>query len=428
MPNPSSENSTNSSDTSNGLWQLGSFRAFVCMRFFWGISQEIITIALAWTIFQHTHNTLSIGFVGLSSFLPSILLSLMTGLAADKLDRRHIMLACSALLATCALGLCLLTLNGYVLLVYGVVVLQGIARAFAQPASKAIIRNLGPTAMLPRTIAAATMIQGTATILGPAIGGLLIPLGVGVPFIASACCAGLSFFGALMLGPQRAKGMSTALPDLAMLFGGFTFIRSQPRVLGAMCLDFIAVLFGSATALLPFYVTEVYQAGAWAMGALRTADAIGGLIMAAVLTRYPIQRRVGLKLLIAVGIYGLTTIAFGFTTHVAFGLVCMVILGASDTVSMVTRNGLIQINTPDHMQGRVAAVHSVATGASNDLGQFESGMLSSAIGGVPAVIAGGVIATLAAVSWPWLFPSVRHADRLDDRPEEKANPIPAMAK
>jgi MFS family permease len=300
-----------------------------------------------------------------------------------------------------------------------VVVVQGMARAFAQPASKAMVPNLAPKGMLSRVIAAATLVQGASTISGPAIGGLLLPLGHGVPFAVSGLFALLAVSAAMLLGPHRARGISSARPDLSMVLGGFSFIWSRPKIMGAMALDFVAVLFGSATALLPFYVTEIFHAGAWAMGALRTAMALGALIMAGILTRHPIQRHFGPKLLTAVGIYGLTTIAFGLSSDIAMGLGLMVVLGASDTVSMVTRNALIQINTPDAMQGRVAAVHSVTAGASNDLGEFESGVLAHAIGGVPAVVVGGMLAVVAAVSWCWLFPAVRHADRLDDMLPER---------
>jgi len=400
-------------------WKINRFRAFACMRFCLGAAQEIMTVALAWAIFQRTHSTLALGLVGLSSFLPSIMLSLVTGVAADRLDRRRIMVVACGTMAGCALILCLLTFSPLIWPIYAVVVVQGMARAFAQPASKAMVPNLAPTGMLSRVIAAASLVQGTATITGPAIGGLLLPLGNGVPFVVSGLFAGLALSAATLLGAHRARGITSARPNLAMVLGGFGFIWSRPKIMGAMVLDFVAVLFGSATALLPFYVTEIFHAGAWAMGALRTADAAGALIMAAILTRHPIQRHVGPKLLTAVGVYGLTTIAFGLTSHIVVGLGLMIVLGASDTISMVTRNALIQINTPDTMQGRVAAVHSVTAGASNDLGEFESGVLAHAIGGVQAVVVGGVLAVLAAVSWFWLFPAVRHADRLDDRLPER---------
>lgn len=400
-------------------WKLNRFRAFAGMRFFLGAAQEIMTVGVAWEIFQRTHSTLAIGLVGLSSFLPSILLSMVSGVAADRLDRRHIMVAACSTMAGCALLLSLLSFGPYIWPIYAVLVVQGTARAFAQPASKAMVPNLAPPGMLSRVIAAASLVQGASTITGPAIGGLLLPLGHGVPFAVSALCAVLSFSSAMALGSHRARGIVKARPDLSMVLGGFSFIWLRPKIMGAMGLDFVAVLFGSATALLPFYVTEVFHAGAWAMGALRTADAAGALLMAAVLTMHPIQRHVGPKLLIAVGLYGLTTVAFGLSSHIVVGLGLMVLLGACDTVSMVTRNALIQINTPDTMQGRVAAVHSVTAGASNDLGEFESGVLAHAIGGVQAVVVGGMLAVVAAASWFWLFPAVRRADRLDDMLPER---------
>ena len=414
LPSPFRNPPLAAAAAATGPWQLGSFRAYALMRLLWGAAQEIMTVALAWTIFQRTHSTLALGLVGLSSFLPSILLSLVTGVTADRLDRRHIMLACGAALAVCALGLALLGQGGPLWPVYAIVVVQGVARAFAGPASKAMVPNLAPAGMLSRVIAAASLVQGTATIGGPAIGGLLLPLGSGIPFVASAVCAGLAVTAAAALGPQRAKHAVRERPDLAMVLGGFTFVLSQPRILGAMGLDLVAVLFGSATALLPFYVTDVFHAGPWALGVLRMTEALGALAMAAVLTRNPLQRHVGPKLLMAVGIYGLATITFGLSTSLYVGLACMAVLGASDALSMVTRNAMIQISTPDGMQGRVAAVHSVTVGASNDLGEFESGLLAHAIGGVPAVVVGGSLALLAAVTWTWVFPAVRRTDRLED--------------
>jgi MFS family permease len=406
--------SSPTADAASSPWKVSRFRAFASMRFCWGASQEIMTVALAWEIFQRTHSTLALGLVGLSSFLPSIALSLLTGVVADRLDRRHVMLAAAATMAGCAMALGLLSFGKLIWPIYAVVAIQGIARAFAQPASKAMVPNLAPPGMLSRVVAAASLVQGTAAITAPAIGGLLLSLGHGVPFAVSCVCACLALAAATTLGPQRAKGITRGRPDRAMVLGGFGFIWSRPKIMGAMALDFVAVLFGSATALLPFYVTEVFHAGAWAMGALRTADACGALMMAAVLTRHPIQRHVGPRLLAAVAIYGLTTMAFGLCTNITIGLALMVVLGASDTVSMVTRNAMIQFNTPDGMQGRVAAVHSATTGASNDLGQFESGLLAHAIGGVPAVVAGGFAAILAALGCLLLFPAVRRTDRLDD--------------
>ncbi len=328
-------------DAASSPWQVGRFRTFATMRLFWVAAQEILTVALAWQIFQRTHSTLALGLVGLASFLPSIVLSLLTGIVADRLDRRHIMLAAAATMAGCAATLGVLSFGTLIWPIYAVVAIQGIARAFAQPASKAMVPNLASPAMLSSVIAAASLVQGTAAIAAPAIGGLLLPLGYGIPFAASGACACLALAAAARLGPQRARGITRARPDLAMVLGGFGFIWSRPRIMAAMGLDFVAVVFGSATALLPFYVTEVFHAGAWAMGALRTADAAGALVMAAILTRYPIRRHVGPRLLAAVAIYGLTTVAFGLNGDITIGLALMVVLGASDAVSMVTRNAMI---------------------------------------------------------------------------------------
>jgi MFS family permease len=396
-------------------WQSGRFRAYVWLRLCWGVAQQIMTVALGWLVYQRTQSTLALGLVGLSSFLPSILLSLVTGLAADRLDRGRIMAACAATMAGCAGALALIGLTALVWPIYLVVVVQGVARAFAQPAAKAMVPNLAPGGLLSRVIATTSVVQSLGTILGPAVGALLLGLGTAVPFAAAGGLALLALAGALSLGDQRARGMAASRPDLVQVLAGFRFVWSRPRILGAMGLDFIAVLFGSATALLPFYVTEVFHEGPWAMGALRLADAAGALAMAALLSRFPIRRHIGPKLLAAVAVFGLMTIGFGLSTDVYVGMGFLVVLGAADSLSMVLRNAMIQINTPDALQGRVAAVHAVTTSASNDLGEFESGLLAHAIGGVPAVVAGGSLALLAAIAWTWLFPAVRQADRLDER-------------
>ncbi|MDB5805872.1 MAG: transporter [Betaproteobacteria bacterium] len=397
-----------------GLWQLPVFRTYAGMRFSWIFAQEILTISLGWLIYERTRSTFALGMVGFSGFAPSILLSLFTGTAADRFDRGMIMRWCGLTLAACALALCLLTLSSLVWPVYMVVVVQGIARAFAQPASKAMVPNLAPAPMLSRLIAGTTLVQRVASICGPAAGGLLIGLGAPVPFAAACLCACLALAAAFSLGPQRARGMAKQRPDLAMLLGGYRYVWSRPVILGSMSLDLIAVLFAGATALLPFYVAEIFHAGPWALGALRMAIAAGALATALRLARKPIERGFGPKLLVSVGLYGLATIAFGLCTNIWFGMLFLFILGAADSVSVVLRNALIQVNTPDAMQGRVSAVHSVTVGASNDLGEFESGVLASAIGGVPAVVVGGVMATLAALSWARLFPALWRADRIAD--------------
>ncbi|HEY4370477.1 MAG TPA: MFS transporter [Burkholderiales bacterium] len=401
------------------LLHLRGFRIYAGMRFSWIVAQEILTIALGWLIYERTRSTLALGMVGLSGFAPSILLSLFTGTAADRLDRARIMVACGLTLAFCSLALCLLSVSSVIWPIYAVVVVQGVARAFAQPASKAMVPNLAPAGMLSRMIAGTTLVQRVGSILGPALGGVLSGVGVWVPFAAACVCACFALIMALKLGPQRARGMAKARPDLTMLFAGYRFVWSRPVILGGMSLDLIAVLFGGATALLPFYVAEVFHAGPWALGALRVAIAVGALATALVLARWPIERGIGPKLLVSVGIYGLGTIAFGFSTHIYLGMVFLCILGAADSISVVLRNALIQINTPDAMQGRVSAVHSVTVSASNDLGEFESGLLAHAIGGVPAVVAGGVVAAACALGWALIFPALRRADRMADALPEK---------
>jgi MFS family permease len=219
------------------------------------------------------------------------------------------------------------------------------------------------------------------------------------------------------LGPRPPQGESER-PNWHSLTSGYRFILVQPIILGAMTLDLVAVLLGGVTALLPIYVGQIFLVGPWALGLLRTAPAIGAIVMGLVLTWRPLQRHVGRSLMIAVAVYGVATIGFGLSTSLPVAIVFLAILGAADTVSQVIRGSLVQLATPDHMRGRVSAVYSMITGTSNELGEFESGMLAAAVGAVPAVVLGGVAAIGAAIAWQWLFPTLASADHLEQPPED----------
>jgi hypothetical protein len=297
--------------------------------------------------------------------------------------------------------------------VYLVVLILGTAKAFFAPAFKSILPNLVESGDFTRALAVTGSIAEGAKLVAPALGGVLYALDAPVPFAVAAAAAVLAAVLTVGVGawPPRHSGRR---PDVAMLVGGYKFIWGKPVVLGAMSLDLVAVLLGGATALLPIFVDQVFHAGPWALGVLRAAPAVGALIAAALLTIWPLRRRIGPKLLWSVALYGAATIGFGLSGELwaAFGF--LAIIGSADTVSQVIRQSLVQLRTPDEMRGRVSAVHSVVTGCSNELGEFESGLLAAAVGAMPAVVIGGIGAIAAALAWIWLFPEIRNADGMDN--------------
>jgi MFS family permease len=401
-------------------WQSRPFRNFVMLELLASFAEEALAVAIGWFVYQQTRSAFALGLIGLAGFLPAILLSLVTGLVADRYDRRLILLVCNLALAAGALVLSVITIRPSVPLIYAVVLAMGVAKGFLGPASKAILPSLLEEGDFTRALAITSSIGEGAKLVAPAIGGVLYVIGTAVPFaVASAAFAAAAFL-AIGIGARRPE-VTEDRPDLAVLAGGYRFILKRPVVLGAMSLDLVAVLLGGVTALLPIYVDQVFHAGAWALGVLRAAPAAGALIAAGVLAVLPMRRFIGPKLLWSVAVYGLATIGFGLSTKlgVAFGFLGL--LGASDTVSQVIRQTLVQTNTPDDMRGRVSAVHEVVTGASNELGEFESGMLAALVGAIPAILLGGAAALAAALAWNWLFPAIRKADRIE------AEPIPTAS-
>jgi MFS family permease len=342
-------------------------------------------------------------------------LSLVGGHVADRNDRVHVLAAsvavtvlCAALLATFA------ALGTGTLPIYGVIVLFGAARAFSGPASGALLPNLVP----PEHFANAVAWNGTtwqlATIAGPAFGGLLYWLFDG-PAGAYAVACGLDGLALAFIVSMRARAgaAETGAPEMGDLLKGLGFLRDSPIVLGAIALDLFAVLLGGATALLPIFARDVLHVGSVGLGLLRSAPAAGAAVCAVLLARYPIKERAGTALFASVALFGLATIAFGLSRSFVLSLAALFLLGASDMVSVVIRNVLVQVNTPDAMRGRVTAVNMVFISASNELGDFESGVIAQLFGAVRAVLIGG-FGTLAVVGFTaWAFPALRRIDRVD---------------
>jgi MFS family permease len=394
------------------VFRFIDFRLYVAGRFLWGLAMQIQNVAIAWLVYERTHDAFALGLIGLATFLPAVPLSLVTGAVADRFDRRRVLLLAYGLMALGAALLCLTAEHGPIWPVYVIVVGVGACRSFSNPAGQALMAATVPDEEFPSAAAWSNTLNQTATVVGPAVGGLLFPLGALVPFVVALVCFLCATTMACFIAPRPAKGRSKGPITWSMLVAGYKFIWATPVVLGAITLDLVAVLLGGATALLPIFASEVFHTGPWGLGLLRSTPAVGSILTALVLAHLPLTSRVGRTMFICVFVYGLATIGFGLSTSIWPAMLCLAILGSADVISVVIRSSLIQIQTPDAMRGRVIAVHTILTGTSNNLGDFESGTVASIIGAVPAVIVGGVGAILGAAIWIRLFPSLWQRDRL----------------
>jgi len=389
----------------------GAFRSFVAADVLLSFAEEMIVVAVGWLVYAHTHSAFALGMVGLAGFLPAILLSLVTGTVVDRVDRRLILIIGNAVLLAGAAGLCLVASATVIWPIYLITIIMGAAKAFLNPASLAVLPNLVASGDYTRALAVSGGIGEAAKLIGPTVGGLLFAFGPLAPFAAATAIIALSTLLWLGIGAQPPQP-DQERPNWGIIIAGYRFIWSRKVILGSMSLDLVAVLLGGATALLPIYVDQIYRTGPWALGLLRTAPAIGAILTSAVLSWWPLDRHVGRILLVCVAVYGLATVGFGLSRSLPVGLAFLAVLGAADTISQIIRRALVQLQTPDGMRGRVGAVHTMVTGASNELGEFESGMLAAALGAVPAVVLGGVAAIVAALVWARLFPALTRADRM----------------
>ena len=389
------------------------FARYWSARFVSALATQAQSVAVGWWVYDLTRDPLDLGLVGLAIFLPAVLLVLVAGHVADRFDRRLILITCYAVAALAALGLFACAWVGVqsVLPIYALLVVFGTCRAFANPAGQAIVPNLVPPEDLAAAVAWHALAWQAAIVIGPAVGGLLYLLGAPVVFAAGT----LGFLVTLvLLGRIRHRLIARAPEplDWTRVLAGLRFIRSQPVVLGAISLDLFAVLLGGATALLPIYARDILHVGPAGLGLLRSMPAVGAVLMALWLAHRPLQRQTGRRLFQSVAVFGLGTIGFGLSTHLWLSLVFLFILGAADMVSVYIRMTLVQLETPDAMRGRVSAVNTVFIGASNELGEFESGALAALIGAVPAVVAGGVGTLAVVVLWARWFPTLLRRDRL----------------
>ncbi len=378
-------------------------------------AQEMQSVAVGWQVYEITKRPLDLGLVGLAQFLPGIFLFLLSGHAADRFDRRKLLTTCYGGIALCSGLLLRGALLGArsVYPIYAVIVLLGVARAFNGPASRALLPQLVPEEHFPNAVAWGAMFFQTATILGPVLGGLIYALSHGPSAVYGT--AMVTAVAALFLTLQI-KHVRKARPrepiSMKTVLAGLAYIWGHKVVLGSISLDLFAVLLGGAVALLPVYAREILRTGPWGLGLLRGAPGIGAGAMALLLAYRPLRRRAGATMLWCVAGFGAFTMLFGISRSMILSVAALVLVGAADMVSVVVRAILVQLATPDEMRGRVNAVDMVFIGASNELGQFESGATAQWLGTVPAVVLGGLGAIVVTALWAWGFPELRKVEQV----------------
>ena len=389
------------------------FAFFWFARGFTSIAFQIQGVAVGWQVYALTGSPFYLGLVGLAQFLPMFLLTLAVGHVADRYDRRIIVRLCQIVEGLAAAALAFGSLSGWQSKesILAVVFIAGAARAFEAPTIHALVPGLVPAQLIPRAVAWSASAHQTATILGPALGGLLYTAG---PTAAYATASILFLTASSLVALIRIERTPPNREPVSLqsLFAGIVFIRNQPVILGAISLDLFAVLLGGATALLPVYARDILVTGPWGLGLLRSAPAVGALAMSIFLARSTIERRIGRIMFGAVVIFGAATIVFALSTSFVMSLGALVVLGAADVISVVIRSSLVQIKTPDEMRGRVSAVNSMFIGTSNQLGEFESGLTAALFGVVPAVLIGGVGTLIVVIIWMRLFPQLVKIDSL----------------
>lgn len=385
-------------------------------RFFATFAVLIISVAVGWQVYDLTRDPFDLGVIGLVQFLPMLLLVLITGSVADRYGRRLVMTVSLALEVLCALAILWFSWRGLTspLPVFVVLAVLAVARAFFGPASQAITVNLVPPQHFANAVSWNSSAWQVASVVGPVAGGLLYGISANVAYTVATLMLVVSLY-LLLLIPEPPPSPVVRKITFASLFEGLHFIRREKVVLGAISLDLFAVLLGGAVALMPVYARDILHLGPWGLGLLRAAPGAGAVLTAAFLATSPIRDQAGRILLVFVALFGVFTIVFGLSTITWLSIVALGLIGAADMVSVVIRETLLQLWTPDEVRGRVNAVNMVFLGASNELGEFRAGFMAAWIGVVPAVVFGGVGAVVVAVGWVWLFPQLKNARYLHKR-------------
>jgi len=401
--------------------QYPNFRYYMTARMLATVASEMQAVAVGWQIYSLTHRALDLGLVGLAQFLPGILLFLVAGQAADRFPRQRILQCCYVAFAVISALLLGLTLHGLTSVwpVYAALVLNGVVRSFNGPSAQAFLPLVVPVEVFPSAVALGSGVFQGAMVVGPMVGGLVYGFtGSPAPVYAGSVAACLSAM--VLMGQVRVQAVQRPRGVLkpGVLLDGLRYLWHAKLTLGAISLDMFAVLLGGAVALMPVFARDILRVGATGLGILRGAPGTGAVIMALVLAHRPFKRRAGAIMLCCVAGFGACTVVFGLSRNVALSVASLVLLGACDMVSVIVRHTLVQISTPDEMRGRVSAVNMIFIGASNEVGQFESGVTAAWLGAVPAVVAGGLGTILIVVLWARLFPELRRVNEL--QPAQKA--------
>jgi MFS family permease len=386
------------------------------VRFFSEVGMLVQSVAVGWQLYAITHSPLALGLAGAAQFVPILLLTLPAGDICDRFGSRKILALSLGLTSLCSAALIFLTLSGTHMAAYYYVVLvfYGSARAFYDPSMQSLLPFLIPRESLQRSLPLSSSAQEIAVIGGPALGGFIYNF---APVAAYAASCGAFFFALIAIGLLRGGGaphpeVGPIGRHVERVKEGLQFIRSRPVVLGAISLDLFAVLLGGAETLLPIFARDILKIGAFGLGVMRSAPAVGAVLMALFLARRPLSRNIGRTLFAAVAVFGCATIAFGVSRSLVISLMALVLMGASDQISVFIRAALVQLATPDALRGRVSAVNMLFVGASSDLGGFESGAVAALFGAVPSVLIGGIGTLFVAAIWMKLFPALRTVDAL----------------
>ncbi len=398
----------------NSLFHYRDFALLSLSRFTGTLGWQMLGVAIGWQIYEITHDPFAIGLVGLSQFLPSVILVLFAGQLADQMDRKRIMAITHFIAALAAMILMLGTHFEFIApaLIYMCSALLGIVRIFGAPAMQALLPNSIPPEHFSKAVALNSSMFQIGTILGPAIAGGLFFFGVTTVYIVSALLLALASF---MNTQMKTKTTIVKRPlTLENLFAGILFIKQRPILLGAISLDLFAVLFASVIALLPVYAKDILNIGPQGLGLLRCAPAIGAAVMALVLAKHGLKGNAGRNLFLSIIVFAVVTIIFGLSTDAYLSFAMLVLLGCADMVSVYVRTHMMQMNTPDDMRGRVGAVNMLFITTSNELGDFESGAMAAWLGTVPAVVVGGVLSLVVAGLIAWRVPSLRNLKTLEE--------------
>lgn len=398
-----------------------SYTRYFLSRFLTSFSAQIVSVAVAWQMYDVTRNPALLGWIGLVQFLPALLLVVVTGNAADRLGRRLVMGCAVLVMTSCAASILYMVLNGRFepMVILGLLTLFGTARAFYGPAATSLAVNLVPREDFPNAVSWVTTSWQLATIAGPVIGSLLYGLAPEAAY-GTATCLFILAAGLIFSIPKPDQQISREPPTLSSILGGFRYIWKEKVVLGAISLDLFAVLLGGAVALMPIYARDILQVGELGLGLLRAAPGIGAIIAIALITAFPIRNHAGWILLVCVVLFGLATAVFGASTIAWLSILALICVGGFDMVSVYVREIILQLWTPDEVRGRVNAVNSIFVGASNELGETRAGFMAAIAGPVVTVVGGGLAAIGVAAASAFIFPQLRRIRTLDDQRDQKA--------